>query len=174
MEHWHDDDPELLMMDSASKALGWIGGDAVVREIDARWWDAEDIEFRRWAACNLDHVGGELCEERCLDFFKPEEDHETKSLLAYSLLGNFFTEAIDLVWPFLAEADDLELEDVEEIGLRDRLVAVCTIMGRTFPKFEEWREQALEENWGWVGPVGWRVADNFPPPDSFVRKQSEN
>jgi hypothetical protein len=150
------------MADSAARALQRIGNDAVVRAIDARWSNAEYIEFRRSAACILDHVRGDFCIERCLHFFKREEDHETKLILCDALLSNFSEEAIDLIWKFLADIDDEQL-DPEERGLRHRLVAVCTIMGRTFPKFDEWHEAALRDNWGRFGLKTGRVADSFKP-----------
>ena len=58
------DEADLNMADSAEGALQRIGGDIVVREIDARWWHCDNIEFRRSAACLLDHVRGDLCIER--------------------------------------------------------------------------------------------------------------
>jgi hypothetical protein len=160
------------MADSAGGALQRIGGDLVVREIDARWWHCDNIEFRRSAACLLDHVRGDLCVERCLDFFKGEEDHETKLILADALLGNFSEQAVDLLWKFLANMDDEQL-DPEERDLRYRLVAVATIMGRTFPHFDQWREAALRDTWGRFGLKTGRVADTFKP-ELFGPKWSEN
>ena len=169
------DEADLNMADSAANALQRIGGDAVVREIDARWHvadgdDAEDIEFRRSAACLLDHVRGDFCVERCLDFFQKEEDHETKLILADALLGNFSEEAVDLIWKFLVNLDE---ENPEERDLRYRLVAVATIMGRTFPFFDEWRKAALRDNWGRFGLEPGRVADTFKP-DPIGPQASEN
>jgi hypothetical protein len=160
------------MADSADRALQRIGGDVVLRAIDARWWHRENIEFRRAAACILDHVRGDFCIERCLDFFRGEEDRETNQILADALLGNFSEEAVDLIWEFLAGIDDEDL-DPEERGLRHRLVAVCTIMGRTFPHFEEWHEAALRDNWGRFGLKTGRVAEGFKPVQ-FGPKWSEN
>ena len=168
----HLDDDDLNLLDSVHKALERVGGDVVVREINARWWNAEDIEFRRSAACILDCVRGDLCIERCLDFFKEEEDRETKRLLADALLGNFSTEAVDLIWKFLADRGDGELGP-DEWDSRYRLLAVCTITGRTFPHFDDWREAALRDNWGRSGLGTWRVADDFKP-ESFGPRASEN
>ena len=166
------DEADINMADSAGGALQRIGGEIVVREIDARWWHCENIEFRRSAACLLDHVRGDFCIDRCLDFFRGEEDHETQLILADALLGNFSEEAVDLLWPFLADMDDEELEP-EERDLRYRLVAVATIMGRTFPPFEAWREAALRDNWGRFGLETGRVADVFKS-EEFGPKWSEN
>ena len=163
---------DLNMADAADRALQRIGGDVVVRNIDAHWWHTEDIEFRRAAACILGHIRGAFSIERCLDYFKGEEDHETKLMLAHSLLCNFSEEAIDPIWNFLANMDEDALEP-DERDLRYHLVAVCTIMGRTFPHFEEWHEAALRDNWGRFGVETGRVADNLKP-DDFGPKWSEN
>lgn len=158
-----------IMADAADRALLRIGGDVVVQEIDARWQYGEDIEFRRAAACILGHIRGDYSIERCLDYFKREEDHETKPMLTYALLNNFSEEAVDLIWKFLAERN----EDALERDLRYHLVAACTIMGRTFPHFDEWHEAALRDNWGRFGVETGRVADNLKP-DEFGPKWSEN
>ncbi len=171
MEHLGDE-ADINMADSAGGALQRIGGDIVVREIDARWWHCESIEFRRSAACLLDHVRGDFCIERCLDFFRGEEDHETQLILADALLGNFSEQAVDLLWKFLADMDDAALEP-DERDLRYRLVAVATIMGRTFPHLEEWRKAALRDNWGRFGLKTGRVADAFKP-ELFGPQWSEN
>jgi len=85
---------------------------------------------------------------------------------------NFSDEAVDLIWKFLADMDEEQL-DPEERGLRYRLVAVCTIMDRTFPQFEEWHEAALRDNWGRFGLKTGRVAESFKPVQ-FGPKWSEN
>jgi hypothetical protein len=163
---------DLNMADAADRALQRIGGDVVVRNIDAHWQYCENIEFRRAAACILGHIRGDFSIKRCLDYFKGEEDHETKLMLAYALLWNFSEEAVDLLWPFLAEMDEEQLEP-DERDLRYHLVAVCTIMGRTFPLFDEWHEAALRDNWGRFGVETGRVADNLKP-DEIGPKWSEN
>jgi hypothetical protein len=162
---------DLNMSDSATTALQRIGGDVVVREIDARWWEADD-EFRRSAGCILDHLRGDLCIERSLTFFRAEEDHETQLILADALLSNFSEEAIDLIWKLVADIDDGELHP-DERDVRYRLVAVCTIMGRTFPHFKEWHKAALQDNWGRFTVEPGRLADSFKP-DHIGPKWSEN
>jgi hypothetical protein len=160
------------MSDSAAEALQRIGGDVVVRNIDARWQYCENIEFRRAAACILGHIRGDFSIERCLDYFKGEEDHETKLMLAYVLLWNFSEDAIAPLWKFLSDMGEDDLEP-DERDLRYHLVAVCMIMGRTFPHFEEWHEAALRDNWGRFGVETGRVADNLKP-DDIGPKWSEN
>lgn len=157
-------------------ALADIGGNVVVREVDARWWlphNAEANGFRTLVAIYLELIRGDLCIERCLEYFRAEEVQETKLNLADALLGNFSEEGIELVLEFLTDMDDGEWK-IERRNLRHRLVAVCTIMGRRFPKFDAWHKAALRDNWGRFDYKAGRVADGFKP-DTFVGpKWSEN
>jgi hypothetical protein len=163
---------DLSIADAADRALQWIGGDIVVRNIDAHWQYCENIEFRRAAACILGRIRGDFAIERCLDYFKGEEDRETKLMLGYALLWNFSEDAVDLLWKFLADVDEDNLEP-DERDLRYHLVAVCMIMGRTFPFFDEWHEAALRDNWGRFGVETGRVAENLKR-DEFGPKWSDN
>ena len=70
-------------------------------------------------------------------------------MLAYALLDNFSEKAVDLLWKFLSDMDDNQLRP-DERDLRYRLVAVCTIMGRNFSHFAEWRQAALRDNLGTI------------------------
>ena len=134
------------MAEWAAAALQRIGGNVVVREIDARWWDSGP-EFRRAAAAVLDRIRGELCVERALAFFLAEEDPETLLVLAEALLSNFATEDVEWIWKYVAELADAEREP-DARDLRYHLVAVYTVMGTTFPWFDAWREAAVRDDWG--------------------------
>ena len=83
------DETYAALSELARGALQRIGGDLVVREIDARWRDANNVAFRREAANILYHVRSDLCTEHCLDYFKVEEDDETKLNLAAALVAHF-------------------------------------------------------------------------------------
>lgn len=162
---------DLNTSHSADNALRRIGGDVVAWHIAARWRD-EDLEFRRNAACILGQVRGDFCVERSLALFQEEEDHETQLMLAGSLLENFSEEAVDPVWKLVADIDEDDLE-LNQWGLRGRLVEVCTIMGRTFPYFDQWRQAALQEERRPLGLEPERLADRFRP-DRFEPKCSAN
>jgi hypothetical protein len=165
------EDDDLSLADSAATALERIGGDTVVREIDAKWWETEG-DFREGAACILSRVRGDLCEERCLTYLAAEEAPEVQLVLGEALLDNFSLEAIDPVWSLVADAEDDELVP-DERGLRYMLVATATIMGRRFPHFDQWHKDASRDNWGRFDLPRGRLADSFRP-DEIGPKQSGN
>ena len=143
---------DLNMADAADRALQRIGGDVVVREIDARLVaharTSSSVVRQRafsaiFAATSLSSVASTSSREK--------KTTKPSLMLAYALLWNFSEEAIDPLWQFLADMDEDALEP-DERDLRYHLVAVCTIMGRTFPFFDEWHEAALA---GQLGPI-WR------------------
>ncbi len=78
------------------------------------------------------------------------------------MLGNFATDAVELIWPLVDSFEDDELEP-DQRGLRYRLVSIATIMGQTFPRFQEWRKAALRDNWGKFHVERKRLADAFRP-----------
>lgn len=149
------------IIDDALTALGRIGSDAVVRAIDQAWWDTEQ-DTRCSYAILLEDIHTDESVKCCRAFLAGEEDREVQLLLANSLLGNFETDAIEWVWPLVA---DIEEDDItpDERDLRYRLVAISTIMGKTFLHFEEWRKAALRDNWGWFKREHSRLADAFKP-----------
>ncbi|MGO9110512.1 MAG: hypothetical protein ACLP9L_14920 [Thermoguttaceae bacterium] len=153
-------------------AVQRIGGELVVREIDARWRAANNVAFRREAANVLYHVRSDLCAEHCLQYFKSEEDYETKLTLAAALLANFSEEAVDPVSKFLADVDDAKATDYEW-EVRCSLVTACSIMERTFPKYLHWYQLAVLNDWGRFGEKPGRMADAFAP-DQFGPKWTEN
>ena len=165
------DDHDNDLMDSATIALERIGTDVVVQAIDAKWWDA-DKEYHSSAACLLDHIRGDLCVEKCIKFLSAEKDSAVKLLLADALVAQFSSEAIEPVWRLLVYTQEDELIP-DERDLRYRLVAVATIMGISFPTFNEWHQDALRDNWGWFERKNARLADAFKP-DQVGPKNSGN
>ena len=72
----------------------------------------------------------------CLAFLEAEEDADVQVLLADALLGNFAVPAVDVAWRLLAEVDETAMTP-DDFDLRERLVAVATIMGALrFPAYE--------------------------------------
>jgi hypothetical protein len=94
-----------------------------------------------------------------IEYIDAEQEPDVQISLANALLAHFPTEAImsvhDLV---LGDEDDLE---PDERDLRYRLLAVATVMGETFPEYDDWYQAALENNWGWGDYKPGRLADAF-------------
>jgi hypothetical protein len=143
VERLHEDDLDLS--DSCQTALGWIGGEAVVRAIAGQWPDAEE-EFRMSGAEVLESIHTELCARKCLEFFDAEESPTVRDYLAHALLGNFVAEAVEPIRQMVQDAEDLDLEIMD---LRHCLVAACTVMEVSFPEYERWFQEAREQHWGW-------------------------
>jgi len=79
--------------------------------------------------------------------------------LANALLGHFSNDAIELVRALvLGDEDDLV---PDQRDLRYQLLAVATIMDATFPEYDAWYAEALQNNWGWGDYEPARLADAF-------------
>ena len=157
VEHLPDDN--LNLADESTTALIKIGGDAVVAAI-AEQWASAGTPFRAAAADVLENIHTDLCAELCLEFFRAEEDPETKHCLAHAVLSQFVDEGIEAVRPSVLGHDAGLSPD--SLDLRYRLVAVCTVMGESFPEFEQWREDAVASHWGLGDYQPPRLADGFP------------
>jgi len=143
------------IVEDALTALGRIGSDAVLRAIEKEWRHA-DQDARCSYAMLLEDIRSDESVQCCRKFLAGEEDTEVQLLLANSLLGNFEEEAIELSWPMVDTIAENDLEPGER-DLRYRLVAIATIMGKTFPSFNDWHKAALRDNWGWFN----RDLDHF-------------
>ena len=93
------------------------------------------------------------------EFFQVERDAVVKDFLAHALLGQFVSDAVDPIRRMLLGEDENLTPD--EMDLRHRLVAACTVMGATFPEYEQWYGDAVENAWGWVGVERGRIRENF-------------
>jgi hypothetical protein len=156
VERLHEDD--ISLPNSCWIALSTIANDRVVETIADHWKGAGE-HFRSHGAEILEHVHTDLSVERCIEFLRAEEDPNTRLILANALLGNFADEAVEPVRQMvLGDAEDL---DPEETDLRQHLVAACTVMGVSFPEYDEWYEDAAGSKWGWAEVRTGRISRNF-------------
>lgn len=153
-------DDSISVSDESITALIRIGADAVVRAIVDRWPEA-DAGFRAAAADVLEHIHTDLCAEHCLRLFTAEEDVAAKLSLAHAVLGQFVDEGLEPVRRLVLGRDDALTPD--DLDVRYRLVAVCMIMGASFPEFANWHADAVADNWGLGDYTPLRLADSFPP-----------
>ena len=95
----------------------------------------------------------------CRRFFVAEEDAKTKQLLAHAVLSQFTEEGVEPVRQLVSQQD--EEPTGEGSDLRYRLVAVCAIIGESFPKYKKWYADAVANHWGLVDYRPPRLADTF-------------
>ncbi len=145
---------------SAGQALARIGGNVVLREIDARWRRRRNGQFRRAAVEILQRLRGDDCIERSLAFFREEKHWRIKSDLASVLLASFSEEAIGPIGKFIADVGEKKFQ-YGDPDLRYHLVATCMIMGKTLPQFKRWRKAALGDNWGRLPWPPTRLANTY-------------
>jgi len=157
------------LSDSCVTALPWIGGDVVVTEL-AGHWRRGDGEFRRGAAEIMGHIHTDLSVQKLLEFFPREKDEDTKDFLATALLENFVPQAVE---PIRQMVLDDELSP-DQMDLKYHLIAACTIMGATFPEYEEWYKQAVRDNFGWHDHKPDRIRNHFQEKPAGEQWDEEN
>lgn len=155
------DDEHEAVVDEVGTALVSIGGDAVIEAV-ARHWPKAD-EYSRITLCEpLDRIHSDLAVQVGLTLLSAEENEELRSGLAFAILSQFATESIEPVRRVLLENED---EGGDYWDLRYRLIATATIMGQTFPEYEQWHADAVASNYGEENIKGriepFRLADTF-------------
>jgi hypothetical protein len=152
--HLAEDD----VADECGDALGSIGTNAVVEAI-VNDWECGDANFRSIMCSALEKIHTDLCAKACLELLCDEQDGEVQLELGHALLAHFEFDGVDLVQQLVEGGDD-DLHP-DERDLRSRLVAAATIMGATFPEYEEWHDAAVRTNYGWFVHERKRIAENF-------------
>ena len=149
---------DLSVNDAAITALIRLNTDAVVKAIAYKWRSA-DAGFRVGASDVLEHIHTDICAERCLAFFAAEENPDTRLSLAHALLSQFIEDDVELVRQLVLGHHEKLTPD--GLDIRYRLVVACSIMGTSFPEYEQWHEDALANNWGLGDYRPPRLADSF-------------
>lgn len=155
VDRLHEDD--IMLGNSCTAALSQIGGDEVAQAIAEQWGQA-DSEFRPGAAEILGYVHTDLSAEKCREYFAVEEDENTRIFLARAWLEHFDPQSVEPVRQMVLE--DAE-PNPELSDLRYHLVCACTIMGVSFPEYDQWYKHGLESNWGWGQIKRERIRKNF-------------
>ena len=141
-------DEEDDRLDSAATlALAAYASDEVTRPLASAWWDAHD-QARASMAEVLGHTRTDMAAERCLTFLQREDDEFVVQALAQAALCQLNTDAVPVI-AGMVDDDELVAFDVEWLDVRVALVEAATIMGVTFPQYDQWYEQARETQWGW-------------------------
>lgn len=148
------DDEDPFVSQCAQEGLEQIGGDEVVDQI-ALAWPAADSTFRVSASEVLESIHTDRSAEVCLRFFADEVDGDVQELLAGALLGGMVPDAVGPI---------RELIRGEKTGaarfFKAQLVAASTIMGVSFPEYDEWHREAAAADW-YDEPIDHRLRDDF-------------
>lgn len=112
----------------------------------------------------LENIHSDRCLQECLARFAEQDEDEgegveTKICLANALLGQFADEAIEPVRQLLLDYDAEAFPSLYD--LRERLVAVATVMGVSFPEYDAWYAAAAEEWAERPGLGNHRICDGF-------------
>jgi hypothetical protein len=146
------------VMDEIGPALGRIGGDRVVEAIENDWWGS-DGDHKSVSLEALSHICSDLSLQKCLEFFEEEGEFEVEVDLCYCLLSHLATDAIEPVRQCVLGDDDALEPDQRDI--RWNLVAAATVMGATFPEYEQWHQEAVASDYGRGKHEPVRLADAF-------------
>jgi hypothetical protein len=150
----HDED--FWTQDAALESLYTIGTDDVTEAIAAEWSDAPP-GFRRYAAEGMGYLRSDLSAQYCLDWLSTEKDDVARLTLANSLLNNFVEESIPIVRSMVRGGDLTP----DENDLRLALVATATVMGASFPEYDQWYDQAVDDWKRFSFDSEMRILDNF-------------
>ena len=134
-----------LLNEECAEALAQIGTSTVLEAV-AETYPTAPPHFRRYATQPLESIHSDLAVEKCLHVLRQEKDRGLRVNLAEALLSHFAQEGIEEARNLLVGRE----LDFESKGLRNHLVATCTIMGERFPEYDEWRtaeKTEKEEHW---------------------------
>ncbi len=148
------DDEDPFVAQCAQEGLEQIGGDEVVEQI-ALAWPAADSMSRVSASGVLESIHTDRSAEVCLRFFADEVDGDVQEFLVNALLGGMVPDAVGPI---------RELILGEKTGgarfFKAQLVAASTIMGVSFPEYDEWHREAAAADW-YDEPTDHRLRDDF-------------
>lgn len=127
-----DDD---VLQPECENALIHIGGDDPVRAVVAAFADAA-WTLRISATGVLRAIHSDLAVQSMLELLRHETDPDLKCFLRSALLAQFSPAAIEPARHWLLEQGS---RNPERSALRDNLLRVCDVLGRTIPEYEKWK-----------------------------------
>ena len=131
----HLDDDWLC--EEAYHALGRIGGDTTVASLAVDFAEA-DSGFRISASIILGNIHTDSAASETLRLLEQEVEPEIRLQLAHAAVEQFDTRAVEPARQIILNTE----LDPELVGLRQALLAACTLMEVDFPEFNEWQEAA--------------------------------
>ncbi len=148
------DDEDPFVAQCAQEGLEQIGGDEVVEQI-ALAWPAADSMSRVSASGVLESIHTDRSAEVCRRFFADEVDGDVQEFLVSALLGGMVPDAVGPIRELI-----LGKKPGAARFFKAQLVAASTIMGVSFPEYDEWHREAAAADW-YDEPFDHRLRDDF-------------
>jgi len=130
---------EILSEESVD-ALGQIGTDAAAEAVTEGWL-ASEWDYRLYATSSLEKIHSDTTVQKCLELLPQDKDGGIRTKLADALLAQFAFEGIEPVREMVAR----RAYDSSVLDLVQRLVAVSTVMGESFPELPVWKREVEEK-----------------------------
>jgi hypothetical protein len=121
-------------------ALSKIGGDSVVQQL-ADEWQKGDFGLNLSATSILENIHSDLSVHTCLNLLVSETDVQLRCGLLLSVLSNFSDEGIEPARQLILTTP----LDLDVLEVRSELLTACKLMGKTFPEFDAWQEDARND-----------------------------
>ena len=127
----------------SKRALAQIGGRDVL-ELVTKEFPTAHRSFKLCGIDILEKLHTENCVKKSLGLFNQEKDGEIKTFLGRAILSHLSCEAVEPIRQYILESDNLESNKfAPEIGgLREALIAVCTLLEIDFPEFADWKQKS--------------------------------
>jgi hypothetical protein len=107
----------------------------------AEGWLEAVWDYRLYATSALEKIHSDTTVRKCLELLPRDKDLDIRTKLADALLGQFADEGIEPVREMVQRrAYDSMISD-----LMQKLVAVSTVLGVTFPEYPLWKRAAEEK-----------------------------
>jgi hypothetical protein len=121
-------------------ALSKIGGDTVVQQL-ADEWQKGDFGLNLSATSILENIHSDLSVHTCLNLLVSETDIQLRCGLLLLVLSNFSDEGIEPARQLILTTP----LDLDVLEVRSELLTACKLMGKTFPEFDAWQEDAKND-----------------------------
>ena len=133
------DDSDEDLEHACGEALAKISSDATALALTADYLKF-DPNYRFMAACTLEKVHADTTVPRCLELLPQEPELDMRTVLASAILCQYDAESLGPVLEMVRQVN--YNEDMED--LMRKVVAVCRVLGATFPELDAWESEAIE------------------------------
>lgn len=100
----------------------------------------ESWDYRLYASGAFDAIHADATVEKCLELLPHEKELDLKSNLADGVLSNFASEGTEPIRQLILRSE----YDPQMTDLQRKLIAAATMLGVTFPEFDDWKKEAQE------------------------------